>query len=297
MLGNDASQSPAPPRRRASARVTALGAIGIMLGLAILGATFAVLSDQEADRDLTRRRIAEIEATTPGIIPTISVPTPTEPRPTPTGEARAEPPPIAPLSPTTAPDDESGPTPTAAPLPRATLTPNPDAQSTPIPTPPPVPTAARDMPPPTHISIPAVGLDTAVVEVTSYVTQISGSSVITWEVSNWAAGHNDTSASPGEGGNIVINGHDARKIFYPLHSVEIGDEVVVTSPGGTFTYVVKEIHLRKEQGMPLEERLAVGMFMAPMGEERLTLITCWPYGVDDHRLIVVAKPVATAAAP
>jgi sortase (surface protein transpeptidase) len=32
--------------------------------------------------------------------------------------------------------------------------------------------------------------------------------------------------------------------------------------------------------------------MAPMPEERLTLITCWPYGVDDHRLIVVAKPVA-----
>ena len=42
---------------------------------------------------------------------------------------------------------------------------------------------------------------------------------------------------------------------------------------------------------PLEERLATGQFMAPMGEERVTLVTCWPYGVDDHRLIVVAKPV------
>jgi len=28
-----------------------------------------------------------------------------------------------------------------------------------------------------------------------------------------------------------------------------------------------------------------------MPEERVTLVTCWPYGIDDHRIIVVAKPV------
>ena len=25
-------------------------------------------------------------------------------------------------------------------------------------------------------------------------------------------------------------------------------------------------------------------------DQTLTLITCWPYGIDTHRLIVIAKP-------
>ncbi len=158
-----------------------------------------------------------------------------------------------------------------------------------------LPAPDPDMPAPTHISIPAVGIDTDVVAVTSHVEFVTGQRVQMWQVADWAAGHHETSAAPGEGGNIVIAGHDdvRGEVFRGLHAIEMGDEVRVDSPAGSFFYSVQEIHLRREKDVALDERLAVGQFMAPMPEERLTLITCWPYGVDDHRLIVVAKPGAS----
>jgi sortase A len=148
------------------------------------------------------------------------------------------------------------------------------------------------MPPPTHISVPAVGIDTDVVQVSSYQVDTQGVTVLQWNVADWAAGHHDTSADPGERGNIVMAGHDDYRgeVFRGLHDAKIGDDVFVTSPAGTFHYQIAEIHLRKELGEPLSERLNTGLFLAPMPEERLTLVTCWPYGIDDHRMIVVAKP-------
>ncbi len=150
------------------------------------------------------------------------------------------------------------------------------------------------MPKPTHIQIPATGIDTKIVEVGYDIVTIDGQQVIQWQVAEYAAGHNSTSASPGEGHNIVITGHDDWKgeVFRTLEKAKPGDEVILTTEDGkVHHYAVTEIELRKEIGAPLEERLATGQFLEPMGEERVTLVTCWPYGVDDHRLIVIAKPV------
>jgi sortase A len=162
-------------------------------------------------------------------------------------------------------------------------------EATPENSPPPPP-----MPKPTHIKIPATGIDTKIVEVGYDIVTINGQQVIQWQVAEYAAGHNNTSASPGEGHNIVITGHDDWKgeVFRTLEKAKPGDEVVLTTEDGKdHLYSVTEIELRKEIGAPLEERLATGKFLEPMGEERVTLVTCWPYGVDDHRLIVIAKPV------
>ncbi|MBX6342430.1 MAG: sortase, partial [Thermomicrobiaceae bacterium] len=162
------------------------------------------------------------------------------------------------------------------------------------PTPAPTPTPRPDLPHATHIAIPAVGIDTKVVEVGYDVVQIGGQKVIQWRVADYAAGHHSTSADPGEGGNIVISGHDdwRGQVFRTLERVKIGDVVILTTPAGERRYAVAEIHYRKEAGVPLAERIATGHFLDPMPEERVTLVTCWPYGVDDHRLIVVAKPIA-----
>lgn len=182
------------------------------------------------------------------------------------------------------------PTPKARPAPSPAETPEPIV-STPSPTP--TPTPVPDMPPPTHIRIPSVGIDAPVVEVGYEVVEIEGQQVIQWQVADYAAGHHNTSASPGEGGNIVISGHsDWRgEVFRTLEFAKLGDEVILTTPNGEYRYQIVEIHYRKEVGVPLEERIATGRFLDPMPEERVTLVTCWPYGVDDHRLIVVAKPV------
>jgi sortase A len=163
----------------------------------------------------------------------------------------------------------------------------------PSPTPEPTPTPRPKMPPPTRIQIPSVGIDAPVVEVGYKIVEMQGIKVIEWEVAEYAAGHHNTSANPGEGGNIVITGHNDWKgeVFRTLERVKLGDEVILTSDAGVFRYRVTEIHYRKEVGVPLEERIATGRFLDPMPEERVTLVTCWPYGIDDHRIIVVAKPV------
>ncbi|MCX2728019.1 sortase [Thermomicrobium sp. 4228-Ro] len=183
--------------------------------------------------------------------------------------------------------------PTPAPSPTATPGLGAAVQPTVEPTAVPTPTPKPKLPPPTRIQIPSVGIDAPVVEVGYKVVEIEGVQVIEWEVAEYAAGHHNTSANPGEGGNIVITGHNDWKgeVFRTLEHVKLGDEVILTSDAGVFRYRVTEIHYRKEVGVPLEERIATGRFLDPMPEERVTLVTCWPYGIDDHRIIVVAKPV------
>ncbi|MCS7256065.1 MAG: sortase [Thermomicrobium sp.] len=214
-------------------------------------------------------------------------PTP-EPPPSQVATLTTPPPPLQAV-PTTIPTP--APSPTATPGLGATV--QPTVSATAAPTVAPTPTPKPKMPPPTRIQIPSVGIDAPVVEVGYKVVEIEGVQVIEWEVAEYAAGHHNTSANPGEGGNIVITGHNDWKgeVFRTLEHVKLGDEVILTSDAGVFRYRVTEIHYRKEVGVPLEERIATGRFLDPMPEERVTLVTCWPYGIDDHRIIVVAKPV------
>lgn len=129
-------------------------------------------------------------------------------------------------------------------------------------------------------------------EVGYNLVEMGGQTVIQWNVASWAAGHQLLSADPGQGGNVVIAGHVIGNgaVFRDLYQAEVGDEVIVRTATSEYRYTIVELHLRQDEGAPLEERLAAGVFMAPMPEERLTLITCWPDGVYDDRLIVVAKP-------
>jgi sortase A len=160
----------------------------------------------------------------------------------------------------------------------------------------PTPTPTPALPGATHIAIPAVGIDTGVVDVGSQIVTIEGQSVRQLQVADYAAGHDALSANPGAGGNIVISGHDDWKgeVFKNLHNVKLGDLVLLTTPQATYHYVITEINYRRDVGVPLADRLAAGQYLAPMPEERVTLVTCWPYGVDTHRLIVVAKPATPA---
>ena len=48
----------------------------------------------------------------------------------------------------------------------------------------------------------------------------------------------------------------------------------------------------EEAGMPLKVRQKNAQWIMPTGDERLTLVTCWPYEWpgNSHRVIVVARP-------
>ena len=174
------------------------------------------------------------------------------------------------------------PTPTPTPLPTATPLPTPRPTATPLP-----PSE------PAHLRIPAIGLD-APIEPVHWTTD-DGRWV--WQVPHHrAVGWHDTSACLGAGGNTVLNGHNYGygEVFRDLYKVQVGDLISVTGANGlTYTYRVEERYLLEEGGQPLGVRQQNASLIAASEDERLTLVTCHPYGSTRYRLIVVARPAAT----
>ena len=176
--------------------------------------------------------------------------------------------------------------PAATALPTQTLTPMPTATptSTPSPTSTPLPL------PVTRISIPAIGLNTTVVE--SYPKQQSDGSYV-WDPPNYAAGHYNSSGNPGGGRNIVFQGHNnmAGEVFRDLNKLVPGDEIILLTDAGEFHYSVQQKVIIPYVGHEAEANLQIGALSAPQSSEMVTLISCWPYTTFTNRIIVVAVPL------
>ncbi|MDQ7030011.1 MAG: sortase [Ardenticatenia bacterium] len=183
-------------------------------------------------------------------------------------------------------DDPAPPEPTPTPLP--TFTPRPDPTATPSAGGP--PPADR---PPDRIVIPSIGVD-APVEVMGWITKrdANGNPYSEWLVPDYAAGWHKNSALPGHVGNTVLSGHNNIKgeVFRYLADVKPGDEVVLYVGETAYRYIVTEKYIVREKGVPYEQRLRNARFMAPTDDERVTLISCWPYETNTHRVIVIARP-------
>jgi sortase A len=154
-------------------------------------------------------------------------------------------------------------------------------------------TPVQDNSPPVRLVIPSVKIDQKVVPVTwEMIPTKNGVNKSEWQVADYAVGHHFGSANPGQIGNVVLSGHVDYKgeVFRDLHNVSKGDEVVVYTEKGQYLYVVTDLKIVKEEGVSEEQRARNAMFMNPTPDQTLTMITCWPYGIDDHRLIVIAKP-------
>lgn len=176
--------------------------------------------------------------------------------------------------------------PAATALPTQTLTPMP----TPTPTSTPSPTATPLPLPATRLSIPAIGLNTSVVE--SYPIQQRDGSFI-WDTPNYAAGHYDSSGNPGGGRNIVFTGHNnmAGEVFRDLNKLVPGDAIILLTDAGEFHYQVQEKVIIPYVGHEAEANLQIGALSAPQSSERVTLISCWPYSTFTSRIVVVAVPL------
>ena len=115
-----------------------------------------------------------------------------------------------------------------------------------------------------------------------------------WEVADYAGGHHYDSRNPGEGGNIVVSGHNnwRGEVFRYLELLKPGHTINVwTLDGKKYTYEVQELKKLKEAGASMAQRLLNAKVMDPTPTEQLTLITCWPYKTFTHRIIVIAKPL------
>jgi sortase A len=121
-----------------------------------------------------------------------------------------------------------------------------------------------------------------------------GALLSVWVVPENAAGWHVNSALPGHGENVVLSGHHnvQGKVFRYVVDLRLGDEITLYVGDTPYPYVVTEKYILKEAGMPLSVRQKNAQWIMPTGDERLTLVTCWPYEWpgNTHRVIVVARP-------
>lgn len=146
--------------------------------------------------------------------------------------------------------------------------------------------------PPTRIVAESIGLDSPVVEVGWKQVVQNGVSTNVWVVAEYAAGWHKNSALPGQGGNIVLSGHHNIKgeVFRYIVDLEPGAVISLYMGNRRYDYVVDDKFIVKDKGEPEEVRIANARWIGPFNEERLTLVTCWPYNNNTHRVIVIAKP-------
>jgi len=192
---------------------------------------------------------------------------------------------------------DTGPTPDL--LPDWTVTPTPPAPTpttqapqptvAPIPSPTPIPAAEK---PPTRIVAPAINLDAKIVPMGWELLDRNGTMVSEWVVPKKAAGWHMNSALPGHQENVVLSGHHnvEGKVFRYVVDLSLGDEITLYVDDTPYTYTVTDKYILKESGMPLRTRRKNAQWIMPTGDERLTLVTCWPYEDNTHRTVVIAFP-------
>lgn len=141
---------------------------------------------------------------------------------------------------------------------------------------------------PARITIPAIGVDTAVVPVGWHVT--SGVSV--WDDPGYAAGFLVSGVAPGQGGNTIFYGHNniLGSVFRDLSALKQGDEVSVTNGVAVWRYRVEQVTVFQETGISAAEQQANLNYFNATPDERVTLLSCWPVTDNTHRVVVIAKP-------
>lgn len=122
-----------------------------------------------------------------------------------------------------------------------------------------------------YIEIPAIGVSLPIYHGTEdTVLQI-------------AIGHIEGSSLPvgGPGTHCVISGHrglPSAKLFTDLDKLAVGDTFLLRVLDEVLTYEVDQIHIVEPDDVSFLE--------IEEGQDLCTLVTCTPYGINSHRLLV-----------
>jgi sortase A len=102
-----------------------------------------------------------------------------------------------------------------------------------------------------------------------------------WEQLKKGVGQHIGTPNPGENGNIVLSAHNDifGEIFRELDKLQPGDVVVLYTNQRQYNYVVT--------GTQIVEPTRVEV-MAPTPNATVTLISCYPYLIDNQRIVVSA---------
>ena len=121
-----------------------------------------------------------------------------------------------------------------------------------------------------RIQIPAIGVDAPIV-------QGDG-----WEQLKKGVGQHIGTANPGDKGNVVLSAHNDifGEIFRDLDRLKPGDEITVYTNQRAYTYIVSESQILEPTQVEVMENTS---------QPTLTLISCYPYLVDDQRIAVTSR--------
>ena len=121
-----------------------------------------------------------------------------------------------------------------------------------------------------QIQIPTIAVDAPIV-------QGDG-----WEQLKKGVAQHTGSANPGESGNIVLSAHNDvfGEIFRHLDKLQPGDKIIVFTANHSFTYVVTGVLIVPPTKVEV---------MASTINPTVTLISCYPYMIDNKRIIVQAS--------
>jgi len=143
---------------------------------------------------------------------------------------------------------------------------------------------------PDRLLIPSIDLDTTVRDL-GWSSRVDESERIfsEWDVAAYAAGWHKNSAQLGEGGNVVMSGHNNifGAVFRELDQLKQGNEIEVISGDVRYTYKIDKVMIVPEKRATDEQRRENAEWIAPFDDDRLTLVSCWPRDDNTHRIIVV----------
>lgn len=125
------------------------------------------------------------------------------------------------------------------------------------------------------VQIPSVSID---------VTLYHGESL---SVLKYGLGHHAGSLFPGEGGTIIIAGHNTYGQFYTLPQVKVGDIVIINTIYGTYNYEVTSTDIAEAKVLGHNLKIS-------HDEETIMLYTCYPVetpGYKTQRFVVYGRLV------
>lgn len=142
--------------------------------------------------------------------------------------------------------------------------------------PPPIPTPGPEQA--RRVEIPSINLDAPIFQGDN------------WDQLKKGVGQHIGSTLPGTNGNVVLSAHNDifGQLFRYLDKLNPGDEIIVSTDRQSYTYVVRDIQVVE----PTEVWV-----MAPTDHASTTLISCYPYLVNNKRIVVFADLATTTSIP
>jgi sortase A len=121
-----------------------------------------------------------------------------------------------------------------------------------------------------QIQIPMIGVDAPVVQGDS------------WEQLKKGVAQHNGSANPGQTGNMVLSAHNDvfGEIFRYLDKLQRGDQIIIYTPTRSYTYIITAVQKVAPSAVEV---------MSPTPNATVTLISCYPYMVDNQRIVVQAS--------